>query len=285
VLDNAQHAESDAARPELSVVLPAFNEREGLRAAVEAYLRELPACGIDYFELIVINDASTDGTGSMADELAAKEPRLRVLHHRVNQGQVAAILHGFEAARGRFVTHNGVDLPFHPRDTAAMLALLRDGIDVVVVERANRSAYGWIRTILSWGNVVVLRLLFRSPFRDHNFVQFLRTDVARALRVRSRGVSTVTPELILRALRAGYRVVSRPADYHERRTGGSTVRFRAVAYTIAQTAWLAWLYHIHRDDLATPRACTKRMSDHLPRRFLPETVLPRQGTELDHESG
>jgi dolichol-phosphate mannosyltransferase len=209
-------------RPELTVVLPGYNERAALAAAVDAYRASFTRHGID-FELLVIDDASTDGMGELADRLAMGDSRIRVLHHERNQGQVAGILHGFREARGCFLTHNGMDLPFNPNATETALALLREGADVVVVERRDRKSYGTVRRVLSWLNVLVLKAVFRSPFRDHNFVQFFRREVVAALPVRTSGVSTVTPELILRALSAGYRVVNATADYHPRQSGRSTI--------------------------------------------------------------
>ncbi len=223
-----------AGQPELSVVLPAFNESNGLRAAVSCYLAELSAAGIDG-ELIIIDDASTDGTGAVADELAANDARVRVVRHERNLGQVAGIRNGFRHARGAIVTHNGVDLPFHPRDTRRMIEAIRAGSDVVVVQRASRAAYGIRRKVISWANIGMLKLLFGSPFVDHNFVQFYRSEVTRRLPIRSNGVSTVTPELIFRAIRAGYRVTAETAEYHERRTGTSSIRLGKVLHAFGQT--------------------------------------------------
>lgn len=252
--------------PELSVILPCYNERAALADAIAVYCRELTAAGVEDFELVVVNDASTDGTGELAEELARSEPRLRVFHHERNQGQSGGILTGFRAARGRVLTHNGIDLPFHPRDAARMLALVRDGADVVVVERANRQAYSLVRKVVSWTNVLLLRLLFGSPFRDHNFVQFYRREVIESLPVVSRGVSTVTAELLFRARRAGYRVEACPAEYHARTVGVSTVTPAKVLHAVTETFRLRWLMWVgpsaarQAAALPTPAATTEAHS-------------------------
>lgn len=209
--------------PELSIILPGYNERESLAAAVEAHRRACESGGIGDFEMIIVDDASSDGMDEVARQLAANDRRIRVLTHIANGGQVEAILTGFRAARGAVVTHNGIDLPFDPNDLIHVMSRFDNGADVVVVERRDRRAYGWGRTLLSWANVAVLRLLFRSPVRDHNFVQFYRREVFASLAVRSRGVSTVTAELIVRAFAAGYRIDRVKADYHARRAGRGTV--------------------------------------------------------------
>ena len=221
--------------PELSIVLPGYNERESLPAAIAAYRQACGAMGLRDYELIVVDDASSDGMGEVAAELAAADPRIRVLTHAANRGQVAAILTGFRAARGNVVTHNGIDLPFDPHDLPRVWERFVQGADVVVVERSDRRAYGWGRKALSWCNIGLLWLLFRSPVVDHNFVQFFRREVLALLAVRSRGVSTVTAELILRAFAAGYHVERVAARYHGRRAGRGTVTPRKAAVALLET--------------------------------------------------
>lgn len=226
-------AQGHGADPKLTVILPGYNEESSLLRAVDQYRDELP--GMVDFEIIIVDDGSTDGMGVLADEIARDDSRVRVVHQARNLGQAASILHGFDEAEGLLVTHNGVDLPFHPRDVRRVLLCFEEGADVVVVERANRTAYGIVRKIISWCNVFLLRLLFDTPFRDHNFVQFFRRDIIRSIKVRSRGVSTVMPELIFRARRCGYDVVSITADYHKREIGNSTITARKVFHSVLET--------------------------------------------------
>ncbi|HEV3005773.1 MAG TPA: glycosyltransferase family 2 protein [Pirellulales bacterium] len=223
----------EASPIELSVILPACNEEASVAGAIETYLWALVNCSTS-FELIVIDDGSTDGTLAEARRGAADRPEVRVLSNETNLGQVATILRGLREARGEFVMHNGVDLPFDPADTDQVLARLRDGADVVVVERAGRQAYGGLRKLVSWGNVLLVRLLFGSPITDHNFVQAYRRRVIDEIEVESRGVSTVTTELILKSLAAGFRVERLPAAYHRRSSGESSVTFKKIAHTVCE---------------------------------------------------
>lgn len=227
--------EGDAAPP-LTVVLPVYDERPSLEPALERYRRALVALGLGKAELLVVDDGSRDGTGDLAESLAG--PRLRVLRHEVNRGQVAALRTGFAAARGAVVTHNGIDLPFAPERTGEALAPFAAGADVVVVERENRGANGAWRAAVSWGNALAWKLLFGSPFADHNFVQLFRREVLAAMPVVSRGVNTVTAELLLRAHWAGYRVVRLRAPYEQRRAGRSSIRPRAVVRAVKEVVRL-----------------------------------------------
>ena len=179
--------------------------------------------------------------GELADRLADRHARVRVIHMERNSGQVACILRGFREAHGRVLTHNGMDLPFDPADTPAAMAAIDGGADVVVVQRRTRESYGIARKVVSWANVLLVRLLFGSRFRDHNFVQFYRREVVQSVPVLSNGVSTVTVEMILRAVRTGYAVVGIDAEYHERKTGKSTVTLRKVVHAFGQVMHLRLL--------------------------------------------
>jgi len=225
----------DHVRPALTVVLPAYNEEAALQVTVEAYIETFRADGLDDWELILVNDGSSDRTGEVAEALARGDARIRAIHHARNQGQSAAFLRGCREARGEVITWNGADLPFHPRDVKRMLAEIRNGADMVVVERSHRKAYNLRRKIISWSNVLVLRMLFGSPFRDHNFVQFFRREVLESMRIVSAGASTVTAEIIFRAMRGGWRVVPVAAEYHQRTLGESTITPGRIVHTVGQT--------------------------------------------------
>jgi len=217
----------------LTVVLPAFNEAGTLKAAVDRYGHILTEC-CDDFEILIVEDASTDDTAAIAAQLAIHSPRVRVISNEANLGQVGSLLRGFAEARGDVVTHNGVDLPFPPEQTGAIVDLMQIGADVVVVERINRAAYGIVRKVVSWVNVFLVKFLFQSPIDDHNFVQAYRRSVLEQISVESRGVSTVTTELILKSIRAGFEVRRLRSDYCERKLGQSSMTVRAVFQSVKE---------------------------------------------------
>lgn len=224
----------------LTVVLPGLNEFDALPLAIERYGDALARCGVDDYELIIVDDGSTDGMGELADRIAGERPKVRVLHQK-NQGQVASILRGFASARGRILTHNGMDLPFDPGDTAVAVECVRKGADVVVVQRKTRESYGYWRRTVSVANVFLARFLFGSQFVDHNFVQFYRREAVASAPVLSRGVSTVTLELIVRMRRMGYRLVGMDSEYHRRESGKSTITLRKTLHAFMETVRLWWL--------------------------------------------
>ena len=218
---------------QLSVILPAFNEGAAVTEAVERHVDRLSKLGITY-EIVIVNDGSHDNTQQIAEDAAERYDRVRVLTNPTNRGQVASILRGFAESQGRVVMHNGMDMPFDPGDIELVWKGICQGADVVVVERRNREAYGWFRKVTSWCNITLVKLLFKSPFVDHNFVQAYGRQVIDSIAVESAGVSTVTTELILKALRLGYQVRSLKADYQPRRRGQSTITGKKILRTVME---------------------------------------------------
>jgi len=227
---------------QLSLILPAFNEGPAVVEAIESHAACLSKVGIDY-EIVIVNDGSSDNTMELAQAAARRYSGVRVLTNPTNRGQVASILRGFAESRGRVVLHNGVDMPFDPGEIERVMDQVREGADVVVVERRNREAYGWFRKATSWCNIALVRMLFKSPFVDHNFVQAYSRKVIDSIVAESAGVSTVTTELILKALRLGFRVRSVKANYQPRRRGQSTITTKKIVRT---TVELFKLYFIMR---------------------------------------
>lgn len=230
---------------ELSIILPAYNEGPAITKAVERYAHVLPGLNRN-FEVIVIDDGSTDDTLARAQEVAKDRSFVRVIQNDRNRGQVFTIQHGFAESRGEIMLHNGVDLPLEPNDTEAVLNHFDDGADVVVIERSNRHAYGLIRKFVSLVNITIVRLLFRSPVSDHNFAQAYRRKVIDQITVETTGVSTVTTELILKSAALGFRVDSIPLTYHERQAGTTTVNMRSTVHTMMQLLRLRKVMSKHR---------------------------------------
>jgi glycosyltransferase involved in cell wall biosynthesis len=123
--------------PEISVVVPIYNEEESL-ALLHAEVRDaLESMGTS-FELILVDDHSTDRSLARMLELRRADPRVKVLHFRRNYGQTAALAAGFDRARGEIVITMDGDLQNDPADIPRMVAKLRQGFDIVAGWRKNR---------------------------------------------------------------------------------------------------------------------------------------------------
>ena len=135
-------------RPQISVVIPLFNEEENVRALLDELFGELARLGRTY-EVICVDDGSRDGTFAVLAEIAAGRPELRVIRFRLNFGQTAAMSAGIEAARGRVIVPMDGDLQNDPQDIGPLLAKLAEGFDVVSGWRKVRRDKEWGRKLPS----------------------------------------------------------------------------------------------------------------------------------------
>lgn len=203
--------------PSLSLIMAAFNEGDSIEPAVRRALSVLERGGYE-FEIIIIDDGSTDRTGAIAERMAAEDRRVRVLHNERNLNYGISLQRGIAAARCDWVLHNGMDLPLAPEDIDRFTDYFADA-DVVVARRANLAAHPPWRRLTSRVNNLLLRALFRPRTSDLNFVQFYRRSFAQSVHLVSTSPAFVTPELILRAERSGRRVCEVEAEFQRRPAG------------------------------------------------------------------
>lgn len=203
--------------PSLSVIMPGLNEEASVESAVERVVAALERLGSE-FEVIVIDDGSTDRMGEIADRLAAEDQRVRVLHNERNLNYGVSLARGIAAARCDWLLHNGMDLPLAPEDIGKFTQHFADA-DVVVASRFDRSAHSPWRVVTSRVNRLLLQILFAPRAKDLNFVQFYRRSFAQAQPLRSTSPAFVTPELILRAERGGRQVRSVDIEFRRREQG------------------------------------------------------------------
>ena len=140
----------------LSVVVPVYNEAESLHVLHERLARVLGEGGAGH-ELIFVNDGSSDGSEQALDAIALADPNVRVIHLRRNFGQTAALMAGFDAARGEIIVPIDADLQNEPEDIPRLVAKLAEGYDVVSGWRVDRQdgmrrslASGLANRLVSW---------------------------------------------------------------------------------------------------------------------------------------
>jgi len=197
--------------------MPGLNEEASVDRALRRSISALDRL-TDEFEILVINDGSSDRTGEIAEAVAAGDPRVRVLHNEKNLNYGISLARGIAAARCDWILHNGFDLPLAPEDLETFLPYFHDS-DVIVARRPDRSAHSAWRRLTSWGNNLLLRILFQPRTADLNFVQFYRRSFAQSVALLSTSPAFVTPELILRAERTGKRVCEVSAEFRKREAG------------------------------------------------------------------
>ena len=214
----------------VSLVIPMFNEEETIEHAIACGVSALELYGGDY-EIILVDDASTDGSPAIVQRLAAENPRIRVLSHAVNRKLGGALKTGFAAATRDLVVYMDADLPFDPQVIGpAIRALEVTRADVIAGYRLDRTTEGLRRTIYSYLYNSLIGLLFGWPHRDINFsFKLLRREVLEAIELRSEG-SLIDAELIVKAKNLGFVIQQLGLDYFPRSRGVSTLSSASVIW-------------------------------------------------------
>jgi glycosyltransferase involved in cell wall biosynthesis len=221
----------------LSIFFPMWNEElyihRAVLAAQEICEQLVADKEIGDFEIIVVDDASTDSTGRLADELAASDTHFRVVHHQRNRKLGGSIKSGFAAATGDLVLYTDADLPFEMIELVRAIRVLRTyEADVVSAYRLDRTGEGPRRAVYSWVYNWLIQLTFGTRLRDINFAfKLCRRSVLDAITLSSEG-SFIDAELVIRAQRAGFTIVQIGVDYFPRTRGVSTLSSVAVIRTM-----------------------------------------------------
>ncbi len=229
--------------PDLSVVVLAYNEVANLRPATDELLGELRATGRRW-ELVLVDDGSTDGTSGVADQIAAENPGVRVVHHGVNLGLGGGYRTGFREAAGDLVTFFPADGQF-PASIVSQFLPLAARHDLVLGYLPERES-SLVAKGLSLGERLLYRLLFGRFPRFQGIFMIRRRLLAELPLVSDGRGWAIVMELILRAARGPYKIVSVPTTCRARLSGASKVNnLKTIAANLEQLVALRRL-------LATP---------------------------------
>jgi glycosyltransferase involved in cell wall biosynthesis len=202
--------------PYLSVVVPAFNEEANLRSSVTLVARKLDELSTS-FEIIIVNDGSTDRTHAIAEELAEADTRIRLIDHPCNLGPGSGVFTGIEASRGEFVIFIPADLALDINELHKYIDASRE-CDLVVGIRSDRRDYSITRKFVSLVNIALIKLLFGMKERQFNYIHMYRREMFERMSIGSRGVF-ITAEIMIRARDLGYRLQEVDITYVPRSGG------------------------------------------------------------------
>ncbi len=216
----------------ISVVFPLFNEEDYVLRAYEAAVDALGPITNDY-EIILVNDASTDRTSEIVELLRAKDPKVKALHNPVNRRLGGTLRAGYAAATKELVLYTDADLPFDLHEVRKAVRLLEvQKADVVSAYRFDRTSEGFLRTVYSFFYNSLVRALFGLAIKDVNFsFKLFKRELLEKFTLKSDG-SFIDVEFLCRARKAGAHIIQIGVDYFPRSRGVSTLSSPAVILKI-----------------------------------------------------
>lgn len=222
----------------ITIAIPAYNEEENLEWVVKDALKTLPKY-FDDWEIVIVDDGSTDRTGQLADQLAKKHKQVRVVH-QPNGGYSKAMLTGIRAAKKEFVAYMPADGQFLVRDMENCFKIMKQN-DLVLGYRGGRPDYNIYRLILSYGYLILLWLLFGITYKDVGWVNIWRTREVQNLKINdTRGIFLLT-EIVVKFKKRGLRISEARSYYRPRKAGEvKNAKLKVVIDTFLNALKLKW---------------------------------------------
>ena len=213
LLSNQQGANS------ISVFFPCFNEQANVARTVEQAQNVLEKLNID-FEIIIVNDGSSDNTARIADEISSRNERIKVVHHERNLGYGAALQSGFKAATKELVFYTDGDGQFNINEMPFLLPMMKQ-FDIVSCYRLKRQD-PFIRKLNGWCWTKLVCLLFGMRIRDIDCAfKLYKREIFDNIKMTSTG-ALIDTEILARAKNRGYRIAQKGVHHFPRSAGEQT---------------------------------------------------------------
>ncbi len=224
----------------ISIILPALNEEGNIKAAIHDILTYFDS-GDEKYEVIVINDGSTDRTGEIAEKVAGENRAVRVVNHPVNKGYGSALKKGFGISKYKYVFFTDSDRQFDVKGLDILLPLIRtDAVEIIIGYRLKRQD-PFIRRFLSWGYNSLVGYLFDLNVKDIDCAfKIFRKDIFSKIDIESKNFF-VNTEILAKARYFGYNVLEVGVPHFPRTAGKTTVTLRHIPLTLIE------LYRINKE--------------------------------------
>ena len=203
----------------VSIIFPAYNEEENIANSINNAIKAFSK----YFNevtVIPVDDGGHDATGEIIDNMAAKDERIKPVHHEVNKGYGAALRSGFSAAENDFIFFSDSDGQFDLEEITLLLEHI-DTFDMVLGYRAHR-ADPLHRKLNAWAWGGLVRLLFRVKVKDIDCAfKLFRRDIFNEINLQAGG-AMVNTELLALARKRGFSMTNVPVSHYPRQLGEQT---------------------------------------------------------------
>ncbi|HLW59031.1 MAG TPA: glycosyltransferase family 2 protein [bacterium] len=231
-------------RPSLSIFVPAHNEARNLEGAIHDIVAATQP-GLTDYEILLVDDGSTDGTAEVAEGLARDNPRIRVIHNRSKEG----IARGYRTALGLATKEYFGFLPGDREVHADSIRAIFDAVgssDLIIPYHANREARAWHRRVMTWVCTTLLNTLFGHHLHYYQGPTVYPTQLAMALPSRSTGFFFLT-EMLVHALDGGRSFIEVGLIHQERAFGKSkAITFRNIRMALAVILGTWWRLRVGR---------------------------------------
>jgi glycosyltransferase involved in cell wall biosynthesis len=220
--------------PSLSCFFPAYNEEPNIARLLDEVVATLPQFA-DHWEAVIVDDGSTDRTASIVRDYAALHPEIRLVQHKNNLGYGHALRTGLKESTGEAVFFTDADLQFHLSDIGELLPAFGDA-DVVIGYRIKRRD-PWHRLVVAGVYHTVLRTMFDLHVRDIDcaFKLFDRQVVDTLVGELESRSAFISPELVIRAQTAGFRITEVGVTHYPRTAGKSGgASLKVISRTISE---------------------------------------------------
>lgn len=224
----------------ISIILPALNEEGNIEAAIQD-IQSYFSSREEKYEIIVINDGSTDSTGDIVERLAKENGSVRVIHHSINKGYGSALKEGFESSKYKYVFFTDSDRQFDIKGLDILLPLIKtDAVEIIIGYRLKRQD-PFIRRFLSWGYNSLVGFLFDLNVKDIDCAfKIFRKDIFSKIKIESKNFF-VNTEILAKARYFGFNVLEVGVPHFPRAAGKTTVSFKHIPVTLIE------LYRINKE--------------------------------------
>jgi glycosyltransferase involved in cell wall biosynthesis len=215
----------------ISIVLPALNEEQNLEELSKEIMEYFEHRGTSY-ELIIVDDGSTDETAKIADDLTQKFPNVVAIHHSCNSGYGKSLRDGFEKSRYNYLFFTDADRQFRIKSFDSFFPLLKEGnLDMIIGYRIDRKD-SRLRIFLAWCFNKIVRTLFSLNYRDVDCAfKLFKKDVFTSLELTSEDF-LFNAELLAKAQLKNYTIVQLGVEHYPRSGGKSTVSYSFIFLTL-----------------------------------------------------